>query len=147
VDTLTVLRRQHDEISALLLELHNQVARYRGPAEAQAIVLGFSRLTRLLRSHLALEDDLLYPAMIRSQEPCASEMAESFASEMGGLAAELAEFQRRWGVSAVVAASFDRFREDAFTILAAIDRRIDREDSQLFPAAATLSLYCSDTAA
>lgn len=140
MDSLAILRAQHDEISSLLLELHNQVAHYRGPGDAPSIVLGFSRLTRLLRSHLALEDEWLYPAMIRSLDPCASEMAENFAGEMGGLAVELEDFQRRWGVSALVASAFDRFRPDAFAILGEIDRRIDREDAQLLPAAEMLQL-------
>ena len=101
----------------------------------------------MLRSHLALEDEWLYPAMVRSLDPCASEMAENFADEMGGLALELEDFQRRWAVSALVASAFDRFRTDAFALLAEIDRRIDREDAQLLPAAEMLHLTAVHRAA
>lgn len=139
-DSLTTLRLQHDEISATLLELHNQVAHYRNPGDAPGIVRNLSRLTRVLRAHLALEDEWLYPAMIGSQEPCASQMAEDFAGEMGGLAAELEQFMLRWAVSAMIATSFEDFRRETFAMLAVIDRRIDREDDQLFPAARTLGL-------
>lgn len=134
------MRRQHAALTDMLLRLVNMVEGHRPGDEAYPISLQLARLIGLLRSHLASEDEWLYPAMIASHERRAAELAEHYRREMGGLAERVEAFERRWSSSSVVAAAFEAFRGDAKALFAAIDERIAREDSQLYPAADSVGL-------
>src|SRR6478672_8257769 len=90
------MRRQHDALTEILLRLVNMVDRYRGGPDAYPIAVQLARLVSLLRSHLASEDEWLYPAMVAAHEPGAAALAFGFRAEMGGLASKLEEFERRW---------------------------------------------------
>ena len=134
------MRRQHDALTEILLRLVNMVDRYRGGPDAYPIAVQLARLVSLLRSHLASEDEWLYPAMVAAHEPGAAALAFGFRAEMGGLASKLEEFERLWSSSSAIAASFDAFRSDARILFVAIDERIAREDAELYPAADRLGI-------
>lgn len=145
--TLHSLRYQHDEASRMMLRLINLIEA-RGPADdVYPIALQLARWVSLLRSHLASEDQWLYPALVALGGSRAAMVARAFKTEMGHLAQQLEAFDRRWSSSAVIAADFDRFRHEAFALFADFDRRIEREDSVLYPIAESSGIGAMSKAA
>ena len=79
------LRRQHDGAIALVVEIKKLALRLDEIGNPYRAGLKLAKLTGLLRIHFAQEDKLLYPYMIRSAHPDASNVAADFQTEMGGL--------------------------------------------------------------
>ena len=119
----------------MMLRLINLIDAHRADDDAFPIALLLARWVSLLRSHLAMEDEWLYPAVVALGSLRAATIALVFEADMGNLAQRLEAFDRRWSSSAVIAGDFDRFRDEAFALFADFDRRIEREDRTLYPIA------------
>ena len=133
------LRRQHDAATQLMIGITGQIGAYRGPDDAYRLTLGVAQLLGLLRVHLTVEDDYLYPELIGSDDPRTAALARRFAREMGGIAERLEEFAMHWSASAGIAARFGEFRDEARHLFAALETRIRRENQQLYPLADRLA--------
>lgn len=82
--------------------------------------------------HLAQEDQLLYPRMKRSSNPQVRELATRFENEMGTLADTYRSYATRWpGVA--IEKDWTGFRTETQAVVAALRRRIRREESELYP--------------
>lgn len=90
------------------------------------------RLSKVLLMHLAQEDHLLYPELKRSSDFATRELAARFESEMGQLAAAYRSYASRWNAKAIER-DWEAFRGDTRSILAALRRRIRREETELYP--------------
>jgi len=131
----------------MMLRLINLIEARRPADDAYPIALLLARWVSLLRSHLASEDEWLYPTLVALGGPCAAERVRAFETDMGHLAQRLESFDRRWPSSAVIAADFDRFRDEAFALFADFDRRIEREDRILYPIAESIGVGTMSKAA
>jgi hemerythrin-like domain-containing protein len=126
------LKRQHDEIARVARELAVAVANL-GQHQPTAALRW--ELARLLMTHLAMEDQLFYPAMQRLPDAEARATATAFQAEMGGLSDIFNSYMTRWTDDRVVA-EWPDFCADTKTLLDALSQRIERENSQLYPLAA-----------
>lgn len=90
------------------------------------------RMSRLLILHLAQEDNFLYPALQRSIDPVTRKLADRLHQEMGELAVAYRAYVARW-TGAAIAADWHGFREHSLVIIAALQRRIRREETELYP--------------
>ncbi|WP_235512460.1 hemerythrin domain-containing protein [Sphingomonas sp. Leaf17] len=124
------LSREHDELIALTTALVAQVTR------AAPDLAGLStvrwRFNRVLLMHLAKEDKLLYPQLTRSPSPTTARLAELFAAEVCGLAADYAAYMQRWPVERIEG-EWPAFAKDTRRILDALGKRIAREENELYP--------------
>ena len=111
------------------------VSSYRDEYDAIPIARLIGKLNVLLRVHLAYEDTVLYPLMMRSGDGEAAALAHLFAEETGAIAPQFEDFVRRWSGPTAIDAMFDAFREEATTLLAALAARIERENDLLYPLA------------
>jgi len=111
------------------------VSSYRDEYDAIPIARLIGKLNVLLRVHLAYEDTVLYPLMMRSGDGEAAALAHLFAEETGSIAPQFEDFVRRWSGPTAIDAMFDAFREEATTLLAALAARIERENDLLYPLA------------
>ena len=130
-----------------MLRLVNLINAHRPGDDAFPITLEMAKWVRLLRAHLACEDEWFYPAMIASNDRKAASAARQFQADVGDLAEQLERFDRSWSSSAVIGSCFDCFRQDAFALFAAVDRRIAHEDRQLYPLAETSGIGAMPKAA
>ena len=129
------LRQQHDAAEQIAAAILSLVLGYRDEYDAIPIARLIGKLNALLRVHLAYEDTILYPTLIRSGDGQAAALAHQFASETGTLAPRFEEFVRRWSGPTVIAGMFDRFREEATELFAALAARIERENDLMYPLA------------
>jgi hemerythrin-like domain-containing protein len=137
---IETMRRQHAEAEEMAASLLAIVANYRDLYDAVPIARLVGKLNALLRVHLAYEDMVLYPALMRAGDAEVAGLANAFHEDMGALAPQFEEFAWRWSGPTVIDMMFDRFREEATEILAALGARIERENDQLYPLAERIAL-------
>jgi iron-sulfur cluster repair protein YtfE (RIC family) len=129
------LRGQHGQIMQLAAELHRAVDQGDGVRPVAALRW---RLARELIAHLAMEDRLLYPSMIRSRDAKVAGTATHLKAEMGGLASEFTAYMAAWS-DLRVAREWEAFRSETRVVLDRLADRIRREDETLYPLADALS--------
>jgi HAMP domain-containing protein len=116
-------------------QIFRDIAHYRSDADAFPLSLKLARLAGILRTHFALEDELLYPSMIESDHREAALMARVYRDEVGHLATRFERFIDRWSRSDSIAGARRQFRFEAGMLFAALRDRMDRENRDLFPLA------------
>lgn len=126
-------RRQHDTILALAQDLVAAQLAVRTPDDAARAARCLAKLTGVLQMHLAAEDKALYPRLKLSRDPEVAVMANSFMTEMGGLAEAYGEFEARWRSSSAIMADPAGFVEHTAAVMGALEIRIARENSELYP--------------
>ena len=84
---LSSLRAQHDAAEAMIDQIFADIARYRTDKDAFPLSLKLARLAGILRTHFALENQMLYPPMIESDHREAALMARIYRDEVGHLRA------------------------------------------------------------
>lgn len=127
------LKDQHVQILRAIAVLRDHAkAGIRNHAES--IAREVVSLSSLLKLHLAVEDRFLYPALRSDTHPDLAAMGHSYQQEMKGIAAAFAGFSRRWNTAARVAADPEGFRADANTVLKRVHLRMQKENTQFYPA-------------
>lgn len=119
------------QISALL----NPVAL---AADATKVRHLLSQLVGALQAHLAMEDSLLYPKLIASSDAKVSGMAKRFQQEMGGIKDALGAYVKKWPSAVAIQQNPALFIADTRGIFAALAKRIEKEDKELYVAAAAM---------
>ncbi|MDQ8756119.1 hemerythrin domain-containing protein [Sphingosinicella sp. LHD-64] len=125
------LRAQHEGIMRIAAELRTAVER---GDKLQPVAALRWRLARELITHLAIEDRLFYPALMRSADAEAVRVAARLRDETGSFAADFTAYMARWN-DLRVAREWEAFRTETKTILDALADRITREDQALYPLA------------
>ena len=138
-NNLELLRQQHDAAEEMASAILTLIAAYRDQYDSIPIARLVGKLNVLLRVHFAYEDTVLYPLLMRSGEREAARLAHQFSDEMGTLAPRFEEFARRWSGPTIIAAMFERFRDEATAVIAAFAARVERENDLLYPFAERMS--------
>lgn len=125
------LRRQHAEIGRATRQLAELVATQDAPTGVAAVRW---HLARLLMTHLALEDRILYPALLQADGSDVRTAATKLQTETGTLAACFSLYMTQWSDDRI-AREWPAFCRDTETILRALGERIDREERTLYPLA------------
>lgn len=125
------LHGQHERIMRIAADLRRAVDH---GDEIRPVAALRWRLARELIAHLAVEDRLLYPSMIRSPHAAVVEAAMLLKTETGGFAKEFTTYMARWSDTRI-AREWDAFRSETKAILDALAHRIQREDEALYPLA------------
>ncbi len=89
-------------------------------------------LNGVLRAHLKMEDDFLYPAMMNHPDSAVREKATAFKAEMGGLAAAFGGFYDAWIKPHAISSRSGQFVSDWIGVRTALANRMDREDDDLY---------------
>lgn len=130
---INLLKNQHARIRQLVSEI--EVLSNAGDVTAQAfdISLKIGQLSGLLVLHLKSEDQVLYPALMRSTVEKTRRVAEEFNREMGSLAGDFMEYKRTYMLASRIKAEPQNFRSDSNKIFTALKNRLDKEDRFLYP--------------
>lgn len=126
--------QEHADLAAVVTRLRGHLAAPDVAAVSAAIAADLMQLSSKLSVHLGKEDLYLYPKLIGSVGP-AKALAETFQREMGGLKDAYGAFKQRWGSAAKISADPAGFAKDAKAVIAALEGRIKRENTELYKAA------------
>lgn len=126
------LRKQHQEIRALLTELQALlVNRESAVSESLQIRKLLTQLYGKVQIHLSMEDNILYPKMIKGFDPELSQMAQDFQAEMGAIKKAFSAYIQLWTTDHIQAYA-QEFISQSAEIFLRLNRRIDAENDQLF---------------
>ena len=128
------LKQDHDVFLAFVTKLRN-LAQAGVLQNSGAICEIINGISSRIKVHLAIEDRILYPELLKSSDPAIANISKVFQSEMNGIAAAYTEFARKWNNSSRVAANPDEFKKEADAIFEALHARIQRENKELYPLA------------
>jgi len=104
-------------------------------AHAADIAHGVVAISSTIKLHLAIEDQVLYPALNKSADAGVARTASRFQDEMGPLAADFASFARRWNTERSVASEPAAMRDQAIQMLDRLHHRMHQENRELYPLA------------
>lgn len=126
---LDLLHTQHAEITVTARHLADAIAQ---PAQPAGIGQLRWRLARIVMTHLALEDRIVYPALQRSPDPEQRAQAALLQRQMGGLAQQFADYTAGWSDDRITR-EWPLFCAQTRVILEALDARIALEDRFFTP--------------
>lgn len=126
-------RRQHEKMIGIAAEIDGLAAKPIDSAGAAAIRAKLSELVGNLKFHLASEDEVLYPTLLKQPDPRTAETADRFMKEMGRIGATLADLNSKW--TAAYIQENRAFKAEWDSMLGALADRIKRENSELYPLA------------
>lgn len=119
-----ILRR----IAALRELTHAGVAR-----NAEAIAQGLVAMSAVIKLHLSVEDQALYPALQRGDDAELARLGQRFQVEMGPIAAAFDQFARRWNTAQRLREDEAGFRAAANDVLRRVHERMRHEDCDFYP--------------
>lgn len=125
---LEFFRAEH----AALLDLRDRFVASMIAGDAGLTVQLRRRLSRLLAAHLVKEDAHLYPCLEHSGDPQTEALALRYAEELGSVGPHWQALMAQWPDERVQAELGD-FAELVKPGLEALTRRIEREESELYP--------------
>ena len=102
------------------------------PFDAPAVRTSLSRLAGVLRIHLTIEDEVLYPTLAENPDPTVRATARQYADEMGSLGACFTDYNSRWTIESMKADPA-AFASETRVVFKALAQRIDRENQILYP--------------
>lgn len=127
------LRDQHGRIIELVKEMSIKVNTVEFRNDTAPTMDLLIRLSGILNIHLAMEDQGLYPDLLKHRDQRVSDLARSYMDEMGNILQRFQRFIARWGYEQVIAIEPERFEKETREVLAALQQRIRREDNELYP--------------
>lgn len=125
-------RAQHAELLALADQISTLIGDGDVAFSPVAVRSLVSVLAGKLSIHLAMEDKTLYPSLMAHSDPDVRALATSYSKEMGSLADEFTQFNRRWLTAAQIAKAPTEFIGEATIIIAALRKRIEKENDRLY---------------
>jgi len=129
---ITRLKTHHVQILTCISQMRKLA--HAGVAEnAAGIAAQLKSLGGTIVTHLAAEDRVLYPSVIRHPDPKMSGLAKRYQDEMGDLAKKLQGFLRKWSNPNELKRAPEEFRAEANQVLRAVHDRITRENLEFYP--------------
>jgi len=122
------LRRQHQELAGLAEELERSL----DPHDARHLLTKFRGK---LEMHAAMEEKALYPRLLADPRPEVQGTAKRLRDEFGGVYSAVDAFLNRWLASNAIEADAHSFVDEKTALLAALRKRIQTEEAQLYPLA------------
>lgn len=129
----TKFREQHVELLALAKEIAPLLNSAGMERDAEKVRHLLSQLAGKLNIHLAMEDNSLYPELLRHANPEIQSKAKAFVDEMGGIKKAFGEYLAKYPSAPAIQASAEGFAKDTQALFAVLGKRIEAEDSVLYP--------------
>jgi hypothetical protein len=122
-------REQHGRIRQLAAGLQRAAS---APTPATDLRMELARFSGAVKMHLLGEDEGLYPRLLGHADPAVRAKADAFQQSMGSLAAAFLAFYARWIKPGATEADPAGFRTELGDVLAALSRRMELEDGDLY---------------
>ncbi|HEY8322240.1 MAG TPA: hemerythrin domain-containing protein [Candidatus Baltobacteraceae bacterium] len=121
-------RNQHTIIRARLADVIERADE--GAAHGLSVL--FERLALALRSHLLMEDNVVYPAMIASRDQGLRDRAARLQQAGRDQSGRFESLYEKWGGRAFTDADVPAFARDLRALAASLNERMDAEDAELY---------------
>jgi len=133
-------RAQHAEILRLASDLKRHLSPATLAADAGPARHILSELSGKLLMHLAAEDNVFYPQMLRSADTKTRALTRRFVAEMHPIADAFKQYAARWGNARTIQDNAESFVRETQRIIQVLGERIRREHVELYSLADSLSV-------
>ncbi|MCL5741476.1 MAG: hemerythrin domain-containing protein [Betaproteobacteria bacterium] len=125
-------KHQHADIMSDISALRRlaQAGVAQNAADIARLIVSMSSTIKL---HLAVEDQALYPALQRGDNPELARMGQKYQTDMGPIAQAYEAFARLWSRADSVLHDEQAFRDDANRVLRMVHERMQRENRVFYP--------------
>lgn len=127
------LRRQHRELLRIGAEMVGLLAMEAAQRDVYKLRSLIAQMAGILNVHLAMEDGVMYPQLLRHPDPELRAIAKRFIDEMGGLKAAFTAYVEKWNVPRAIMDEPVTFARETKNLVDLLSRRIEREDRDLYP--------------
>jgi hypothetical protein len=127
------LRTQHLEMVGIVGVIQKKLAPTINADTAKSIRADFNKLAGILLIHLAMEDKVMYPKLLKNVDQKVSGLAKKFFAEMEGIKVVFDGYKNKWLVSGAIEAQTANFLKDTDGLFKALGSRISKEDKDLYP--------------
>jgi hemerythrin-like domain-containing protein len=128
--------KQHDELLDLAKQISNLLKAEALTSDAKAVSTLLSRLGGKLKMHLAMENKVLYPKLLKHDKPEVRQLTEKYMTEMDQIAKLFTAYRETWAGPSKIEADSKKFIEETSQIFQALGARIKAENTELYPLAA-----------
>jgi hypothetical protein len=132
-------RAQHAEILQLATDLKRHLSPATLAADAGPARHILSELSGKVLMHLAAEDNVFYPQMLKSADAKTRALTRRFAAEMHPISDAFKRHAVRWGSARAIQANAEAFVRETQRIIQVLIERIRREHVELYSLADRLS--------
>lgn len=141
---IRTLKAQHRILLDQASELAGLATRVRVPEDALEADHVIGGMHALLVRHLQIEDQWLYPTLMKADEQAMREYATESFEEMGGILGAWLAYRREWSADTIHAHP-ERFAMATRGIVEALALRVEREEDHLYPAMDSLLANLTET--
>ncbi len=131
-------KTQHKEIAEIVGKIEQMLDPATVAAKSDDIRAQLISLSGKLSVHLAMEDKVLYPAMLGSSNDKAKKTAETFAKEMGTIGGVFKAYMEKWKNGATIKDGAAAFITETKGVFSALKDRVVREERDLYTLAETV---------
>lgn len=129
---LTNYLEQHEGIKQELETVKNLEKKHRLEETAAELALHVNHLAGKMKIHLVSEDKYLYPGLIETGKADIKKAAKEYQEEMGDLFTVFTEFKNKYNTRSKILEGGMLFQKELLDIIAAIERRIQKEEEGLY---------------
>lgn len=123
---------QHQEIMSIISSIKSKLDTLKLSQNATDIEMLLAELSGKVKVHLAMEDKILYPKLLASDNSDIVNTAKAFLAEIGQLGDTFVSYINKWNSSIKIQEDPKSFVSHTSEIIHAIENRIEKEDEQLF---------------
>jgi len=129
LETYLIQHKSIIEEMSILKSLSNQPNLDEHVAE---ITSHINTLAGKINVHLTMEDKHMYPNLLNSSDNTIRHMAERYQNEMGDIASIFGDFKVKYNRKQIFLNNKASFKTDLNKILSGIEKRISKEESELY---------------
>jgi len=127
-------REQHDNILEIVASISKELTVGHLASDASAVRKLLSTFMGKLKMHLAMEDQSLYPSLMKHGDESIQALAKRFSNEMGFIAEAALSYNEQWQTARLIQADPAKFISDTKSLFAVLGKRIEKENNQLYSA-------------
>lgn len=125
-------RKQHADLARIVKEIEDDfLTSGKLPAQAAKVRDALNVLSSKISVHMTMEDNYLYPALLKHTDESVRAKAQTFIDEMGHIRKAFSDYNQKWFLQAIEK-NPDRFAQETKALFAALNDRIRRENNDLY---------------
>lgn len=126
------LKRQHKDIINIIKIIKNLISNNNFETNSNDIAKNVNVLAGKLKIHLNNEDKFLYPRLLNHNNSKIKNKANEYIDEIGNLAEVFTNYKNQFNTKNKIMNNLDGFIKKSEDILNSIEKRINKEDSDLY---------------
>jgi hemerythrin-like domain-containing protein len=131
--SIEMLRKQHTDILEQVDAIVKSIKENNVDPSKEMVRELLANLSAELELHLLIEDDLLYPVLMKDSKESIRNVAHMFVIELSGVKKAFQKYKAKWANHETIAESLESFISETKALVILLRKRIEKENDELFP--------------